>query len=124
MTGFNFPNFPKRHASDEGQPPPRPPRIPMQRPGAARTIVALVLALVILYGGYFWMIRRVVVGPSEVLVLLKKDGYRSLPGDEVIVPRMPDQKIDADGYAKWKQKYDGCNGILEAVYPAGTYFKF
>jgi hypothetical protein len=83
-----------------------------------------VLALAIVYGGYFWFVRRVVVGPSEVLILLKKDGNRSLPGDEVIVPRMPDAKTEPDRYKAWKERYGDCNGIMEEVYPAGTYFKF
>jgi len=43
--------------------------------------LSLALILTLLYGGGFWFIRRVVVAPNEVLVLLKKDGSRSLPGD-------------------------------------------
>ena len=27
-------------------------------------------------------------------------------------------------YAAWKQQYGDCNGILEQVYPEGTYFGF
>jgi regulator of protease activity HflC (stomatin/prohibitin superfamily) len=90
----------------------------------AQTIVTLVLALAVVYGGYFWFVRRVVVAPNEVLILLKKDGHRSLPGDEVIVPRMPNAQTEPDRYAEWKKRYEGCNGILEETYPAGTYFKF
>jgi regulator of protease activity HflC (stomatin/prohibitin superfamily) len=103
---------------------PQPPRIPGQRPGFFQTVVVLALALIVVYGGYVWLIKRVVVGPSEVLVLLKKNGARSLPGDEVIVPRAPDQAKDPAAYQRWAEKYADCNGILEEVYPAGTYFKF
>jgi regulator of protease activity HflC (stomatin/prohibitin superfamily) len=89
-----------------------------------QTIVVLVVALGVVYGGYVWIIKRVVVGPSEVLVLMKKNGSKSLPGDEVIVPRAPDAAKDPAAYQQWKAKYGDCNGILEEIYPAGTYFKF
>src|SRR5438067_6802014 len=98
MTGFNFPNFPRtRNATGDaggGGGAPRPPRIPRPGPGMPQTLVTLILALAVVYGGYFWFIRRVVVAPSEVLILLKKDGHRSLPGEEVIVPRMPNAQTD------------------------------
>src|SRR5262249_45077978 len=109
----------RRSEGDPNTPPP--PRIP-RGPGKVQTLITLGLAVLIIYGGYFWLIRRVVVGPNEVLVLLKKDGWRSLPADEIIIPRMP-EKSDPR-YAAWKERYDGCNGIVEEVYPAGTYFKF
>src|SRR5438874_2701010 len=127
MTGFNFPNLtrPRSGGGDAGGgSPPRPPRIPRPGPGMPQTLLTLILALAIVYGGYFWFIRRVVVAPNEVLILLKKNGHRSLPGDEVIIPRMPDPKGNPDRYAQWKQRYEGCNGILEEVYQTGTYFKF
>jgi regulator of protease activity HflC (stomatin/prohibitin superfamily) len=88
------------------------------------TIVALILAIGVIYGAYFWFIRRVVVAPGHVLVLLKKDGSRSLEGDQVIVPRAPDPKTDPSAYEQWRAKYGDCNGILEQVYPEGTYFGF
>ncbi|MGA2232532.1 MAG: SPFH domain-containing protein [Tepidisphaeraceae bacterium] len=90
----------------------------------ASKLVALVLIWAIGYGAYFWFVRRVVVGPGEVMVLMKKDGSRSLPGDQVIVPRPPDSDKDPSGYAQWEKDYGDCNGILEQVYPEGTYFGF
>ena len=52
-------------------------------PGGPWFLVKVLLALLVIYGAYFWLIRRVVVGPNEVLVLLKKNGSRSLPGDQI-----------------------------------------
>jgi regulator of protease activity HflC (stomatin/prohibitin superfamily) len=92
--------------------------------GAAGTVVALVLALAVVYGAYVWIYKRVVVGPHQVLVLLKKDGGRSLPGDQVIIPRRPDPAKDAAAAARWDEQFGDVNGILEEVYPAGTYFQF
>jgi len=87
-------------------------------------LVLLALGIGLVYLFYFWTIRRVVVGPSEVLVLLKKNGSKSLPDDQIVVPRPPDREKDADAYAKWEEQYGDCNGILEQVYPPGTYFNF
>ena len=87
-----------------------------------RTLVALLLIGAFVYGAYFWMFRRIVVGSDEVLVLLRKDGGRSLPGDQVIIPHPP--KSDSPDYAKWKETFGDCNGIIEQVYQAGTYFGF
>jgi regulator of protease activity HflC (stomatin/prohibitin superfamily) len=86
--------------------------------------VAVIVAGVVLYGGYFWLVRRIVVGPGQVLVLLKKNGSRSLPGNQIIVPHPPDQKTDPDAYARWDKEYGDCNGMLEQVYLPGTYFSF
>lgn len=100
---------------------------PPPLPGGHRSIQAIIAAVLIfglLYGGYFWLVRRIVVGPGEVLVLLKKNGSKSLPGDQVIVPRAPDQKADPAGYKKWEESYGDCNGILEEVYLPGVYFGF
>jgi len=116
-------------------PPPIPPRqnprdgrgganIPGNSAPVFRAIVGIVIAAAVLYGGYFWMLRRIVVGPGQVLVLLKKDGSHSLPGNQIIVPRPPDEHADPDGYQKWQQQYGDCNGILEQVYLPGTYFGF
>ncbi len=87
-----------------------------------RSLLIGVLTLAIIYGGYFWFGRRVVVQPGEVLVLLKKNGVKSLPADEVIVPRAPD-RADA-AYKTWEERYGDCNGILENVYLPGVYFGF
>jgi regulator of protease activity HflC (stomatin/prohibitin superfamily) len=91
------------------------------RPALTATVVAAVA-----YGIYFWEFRRIVVHPNEVLVLLRKSGARTLGGDNIIIPRPPD-KSDPD-YAnrqrEWESAYGDCNGILEQVYPEGTYFGF
>ena len=67
-----------------GSPPPLPRRNPL------RLLATLVLGFAVIYVGYFWMIRRVVVPAGKVMVLLKKNGSVSLPGDQIIVPRPPD----------------------------------
>jgi regulator of protease activity HflC (stomatin/prohibitin superfamily) len=101
-----------------------PPRLPPRGPGPAAKVVAVILALVVIYGAYFWFVRRVVVGPGEVLVLMKKDGAKSLPGDQIVIPREPDRQADPAAYKKWEDQYASVNGILEQVYPEGTYFRF
>jgi regulator of protease activity HflC (stomatin/prohibitin superfamily) len=116
-------------------PPPIPPRqgprdgrgearFPRETPPLARAVVGILITVIVLYGGYFWMLRRIVVGPGEVLVLLKKNGSHSLPGNQIIVPRPPDKNTDPDGYQKWEIEYGDSNGILEQVYLPGTYFGF
>lgn len=110
--------------------PPRPPVLPPRtgggwyrgRWGWVRNAAAAVLALVVGYALYFWEVRRVVVPQNHVLVLLKKNGGRALPGDQVIIPRPP-----AGGsaeYAAWARQYADCNGILEQVVTEGTYFGY
>ena len=131
MTKFDFSKFNNGgagavatgHGDDDdsgrgrrGGPPPLP------RGNYAPTLMLAVLAALFIYGGYFWLVRRVAVGPGQVLVLMKKDGSRSLPGDQVIVPA-PDPK-DLIKYAQWQKTYGDCNGILEQVYPEGVYFGF
>src|SRR4051812_46140691 len=113
--------------SASGNPPRKGPPPISRRPSAAgkpRLIAAFLLSAAIVYGGYFWFVRRIVVGPGQVMVLLKKDGSRAMSGDQIIIPRAPDQKIDASGYEQWRQTYGDVNGILEQVYPEGTYFGF
>src|SRR5215217_1454283 len=83
---------------------PLPPRRSL-----TQIIVVGVLALLVIYGAYFWLIRRVVVGSNEVLVLLKKDGGRSLPGDQVVIPRAPDAQKDPQAYEQWRKTYGDCN---------------
>jgi hypothetical protein len=110
----------------------QPPRLPPSRGirgfhwhgGLWSRLVAAILVWAIGYGFYFWEVRRVVVGPGEVLVLVKKNGSSSLPGDQIIVPRPPDQQKDPAAFAQWDKQYGDCNGILEQVYAEGTYFGF
>jgi regulator of protease activity HflC (stomatin/prohibitin superfamily) len=100
-----------------GAPMPPPKRSPL------RLLAAVIVGFAVIYGGYFWMVRRVSVPGQHALVLLKKNGSRSLDGDQIIIPRPPDQK-DAAAYAAWEQKYGDCNGIMEGVYKEGLYFGF
>src|SRR5262245_29483699 len=102
---------------------PEPGDEPQQPRSMWPTAVAGVLLLAFLYGAYVWMIKRVVVGPGEVLVLMKKHGSTSLPGDQIIIPRAPDP-ANQSAYAEWEGKYGDCNGIEEGVYSPGTYFGF
>lgn len=102
-----------------------PPPVPVKSSGPPRgpSIVALILAAAMIYGGYFWFVRRYVVDSGEVLVLLRKDGSMSLPGNQVVIPRPPIDKT-SDAYRQWEQTYGDCNGILEQVYTEGVYFGF
>ncbi|MGH7177054.1 MAG: SPFH domain-containing protein, partial [Tepidisphaeraceae bacterium] len=122
MANFNITGM---GGDEAGEPPSRRPKpsFPMGG-GFLRPVITLVLAAVVAYGGYFWLVRRVVVQPGEVLVLLKKNGSRSMFKDQVIVPRPPDRNTDAAGFAKWEAEFGDCNGILEQVYLPGTYFGF
>lgn len=86
-----------------------------------RKIVLLTLGATVGYGIYFWEIRRVVVPADHVLVLMKKDGSRTLPDGQVVIPRPPK---DPAAYAQWEKQYADVNGVLEQVYPEGTYFGF
>jgi regulator of protease activity HflC (stomatin/prohibitin superfamily) len=97
---------------------------PQQPISLIPALVGLVFLALIVYLGYFWFIRRVVVGQGEVLVVLKKHGSQSLPGDQIVIPKPPDPEKDPSGYQAWESQYGDCNGILEQVYPEGTYFGF
>ena len=144
MTGFNLPKF-----NREGGPPPVPPgrrgsggggggggRGPGEGPPTRRigpvplpdwfprsvgSWVLVLLALAVVYGGYVWFVKRVVVGADEVLVLMKKYGDRSLPDNQVV---MPDPVSYPGGKAAWDKDFADCNGIFEQVYLTGTYFGF
>jgi hypothetical protein len=115
-----------------GDPPPPNWRPVAKKPSGGgplnfvRTILVAALVLAIGYGLYVWEVCRVVVEPNHVLVLLKKNGSKSLPGDNIIIPRPPDTSDPqyAQKFEKWQQTYGDCNGILEQVYPEGTYFNF
>lgn len=85
-------------------------------------IIAIALVWAVGYGAYFWLVRRVVVGADQVLVLMKKDGTKSLPADQVIIPRPP--AAGTAEYAQWEKQYGECNGIMEQVYLPGVYFGF
>src|SRR5579872_4512184 len=94
------------------------------KPRWIQKIISVVLVLAIGYGLYVWEVCRVVVQPNQVLVLLKKNGSKSLPGDNIIIPRPPSDTTDPQYAAKlkaWNDQYGDCNGILEQVYPEGTY---
>jgi len=124
MTWLNFPARRRTSGSGTGDAPPKTGRVPGPRgPSRGSAIFSLALAAVIIYGAYFWFIRRVVVHRGQVLVLLKKDGARSLPEDQVIIPRPPDP-ADKAAFKAWEAKYGGCSGIFEQVFPEGTYFGF
>src|SRR4051794_15175522 len=118
MAEFPIPGFDHgKGPGDRPRPGPaapwRGPRMPTFRPDMIRTIVVLIVAVAFIYGAYFWFIRRVVVGPNQVLVLLKKNGTRSLSGDQIIVPRAPDREKDRAAYDAWAKRYADCNGIME-----------
>lgn len=89
------------------------------RPLGPLFLIQIALALLVIYGAYFWFVRRVVVDPDKVLVLMKKDGDRSLPGDQVVIP---DPKNYPGGEEAWEKVYGDANGIQEGVYLTGTYF--
>src|SRR5213082_3515560 len=87
-------------AMDEGEgyggghrPPPLPTPFWKRGSPIAKAVV-LVLICGFVYLCYFWMIRRVHVPSGHVLVLVKKDGTKSLDGDQVIIPGPPDQTQD------------------------------
>ena len=121
MEDGNLLKFPEPSEPGRGGRKPAWPQWPGGLTGPSP--VALVLIVALLYGGYFWFIRRVVVDPDEVLVLLKKDGHRSLDGEQIVIPRPPEPR-DTAAYAAWEKTYKDVNGILEMAYPPGTYFKF
>src|SRR5438874_2700972 len=75
----------------------------MGGPGWGRRIIAMALALVIGYLLYIWEVKRVVVDQGNVLVLLKKNGSRSLKGDQIIVPREP--KAGTSEHDAWEKEY-------------------
>ena len=108
-------------------PPPAPPGQP--QPGRAptpawRRLLAVGLAGALVYGIYFWEIRRVVVPAEHVLVLMKKNGSKTLPDGQIIIPRAPDRNKEPARYADWEKQYGDVNGIYESVWPEGTYFGY
>lgn len=121
MAKDDWPNIPPPGHGGRGRPVVTPSIPP---PGKGRLLAGLLLAVVVVYGMYFWFVRRIVVPRDHVLVLLKKDGGQSLPGDQIVVPRPPTTDASSQAYKDWEAKYGDCNGILEQVYPEGTYFGF
>lgn len=129
---YPHPPTPGDEGSDQPQPPnlpganpprpPRPPRPQRQGGGFAQNLVAIVLVLLVGFGVYMWFFVRVVVGPGEVLVLMKKDGGRSVAGDQIIIPREP--KPGTSEHEQWSREYAGANGVLEQVQLPGTYFGY
>lgn len=116
-------------AGRNGPPPWRNSRGNYGQPNWGKNLGILAVALVVGYLLYTWEVRRVVVEQGNVLVLLKKNGSHSLPGDQTIVPRPPAQgtrefAVWKEEYAAWEKEYGDCNGILEQVIPEGTYFQF
>ncbi len=119
-------------AGSDGPPPvpgqssdgysPRPPRPPRPPASMSQNLAALAVTLIIVYALYFWFFVRIAVGPDEVLVLMRKDGSKSLPGNEYVIPKAPDAK--SAEYAQWDKTYGDCNGVMEQVYLSGVYFGF
>src|SRR5688500_18226021 len=109
MSRFRTPKFsrPGDVSDDPTGPPPLPSGGGFRSLGLIGTLLVLLLAAGVIYSGYFWLIRRVVVGPDEVLVLLKKDGSRSLPADQIVIPRPPEKpqpnETDQEKVAAWKE---------------------
>jgi len=132
MSGFDLFEWFKRlrQKSTAGRPasvgvPPNSPTGPRrQPPSSRRRIVGVGLAAVVIYTIYFWEVRRVVVPADHVLVLMKKNGSKSLPEGQLIIPRAPDQQKEPAKYAEWERQYGDVNGIYEQVSPEGTYFGY
>lgn len=118
MPNFGAPDDPGDDFRGRGKPPTPPQR------ALVPTLVGLVLSLLIIYMGYFWFIKRIVVNSGQVLIVLKKHGTRSLPDDQIVIPKAPDRNTNPDAYAAWDRQYGECNGILEEVFTEGTYFNF
>jgi regulator of protease activity HflC (stomatin/prohibitin superfamily) len=125
MSDENLPTSP-HHPPDPAGWKARVPKPMAPRPHWIQKILSVILVLAIGYGLFVWEVYRVVVQPNQVLVLLKKNGSKSLPGDNLIIPRPPDPSDPqyAAKFKTWNDQYGDCNGILEQVYPEGTYFSF
>jgi len=113
-----------------GQRPPTTGMSPNSGGGRGRPnsmgkrLVGVALAGVIVYGLYFWEGRRVVVPSDHVLVLMKKNGSKTLPDGQLIIPRPPDRAKEPARYAEWENQYGDTNGICEQVLLEGTYFGY
>ncbi len=125
MAGFNLKEFMYEMRNRSSGPPRGPGGVQMTGPGGFgwtwRNLVAVVIGLAVIYAGYFWFIRRYVVDADQVLVLLRKNGDRSLPGDQIVIPRPTDYPGGAEA---WDKEFGDANGIFEQIYLTGTYFGF
>src|SRR5579871_5630679 len=101
--------------SDEKGWQPQPARRPNHHPPAARSRERSI-GLRPMGKGVRRLQRHPRTGLSD---RMKKDGSRSLPGDQIIIPRPPDREKDPSAYAQWEKEYGDCNGILEQVYQIG-----
>ena len=127
MANYRIPGMPGDADDDADRPTRgsrRPPGLPSRGAGlwgmlAVFIVLSLAAGLI-----YVWFFVRTVVGSGEVLVLLKKDGSASLPGDQIVIPAPPDAKTAPQKYEEWEKRYGDANGILEQVYKSGTYFAF
>lgn len=115
-------SFQVKSKRGSGGPPPLPNRKWRGGGGllAPRRLVSAAIVLAVGYGLYFWEVRRTVVPQGHVMVLLKKDGSRSMAGDQIIIPREP--KAGTSEHDAWAKQFGDVNGIKEEVYPEGTYF--
>src|SRR4051794_25598744 len=98
MSESEYRSGPVMTASRSPRGPNQPPAPPSAwnwmfgrgRPGSGfRKLLAVLLVFVLGSGLSFWEIRGFVVPQNHVLVLMKKNGSRSLTGDQVIIPRPP-----------------------------------
>ena len=127
MANYRIPGSPGDADDDADRPlsgARRPPQLPGRSVGLWGMLAFLVAFALVASLLYFWFLVRTVVGSGEVLVLLKKDGSASLPGDQTVIPAPPDEKAAPDKYAEWEKRYGDANGIMEQVYKSGTYFAF
>jgi regulator of protease activity HflC (stomatin/prohibitin superfamily) len=135
MSGFDVYEWVRNLRAKSAQPPGRggggrgtatgeTPDPNRRRPGPVRKILGVAVGVALAYGIYFWEVRRVVVPADNVLVLLKKDGHKSLPDAQVVIPTPPDRNKEPAKYEQWENEFGDVNGICEHVLPEGTYFAF
>jgi regulator of protease activity HflC (stomatin/prohibitin superfamily) len=124
VKGLRTKSAPSRGRGGGGAPPVESGQPHREPTPAWRRLLGLAVAGVVVYGLYFWEVRRVVVPADHVLVLMKKNGSKSLPEGQLIIPRAPDQAKDPARYAAWEKEFGDCNGICEQVAIEGTYFGY
>src|SRR5438045_9618067 len=94
VKGLRTKSAPARGRGRGGEPPMAADQPPREPTPAWRRLLGLAVAGVVIYGLYFWEVRRVVVPADHVLVLMKKNGSKSLPEGQLIIPSAPDQAKD------------------------------